>query len=84
MSEFEIKDGVLIKYSGDETDVIIPDSVTSIGNKAFIWCESLQNVTIPDSVTSIGDKAFGWCSSLQSITIPDSVTSIGNEAFTCC
>jgi serine/threonine protein kinase len=64
--------------------ITIPDSVTSIGDKAFSWCESLQSVTIPDSVTSIGDRAFYHCDFLQSITIPDSVTSIGNEAFSGC
>ena len=64
--------------------ITIPDSVTSIGDKAFSWCESLQSVTIPDSVTSIGDRAFYHCDFLQSVTIPDSVTSIGNEAFSGC
>ena len=46
-----------------------PDSVTIIGDYAFLRCESLQSVTIPDSVTSIGDWAFGNCESLRSIII---------------
>ena len=62
----------------------IPDSVTSIGNRAFMDCTSLTSVTIPDGVTSIGDYAFSGCSSLTSITIPESVTSIGNSAFYGC
>ena len=61
--------------------ITIPDSVTSIGDRAFENCLSLQSVTIPDSVTSIGDRAFESCYSLQSVTIPDSVTSIGDSAF---
>ena len=40
-------------------------SVTSIGNGAFRYCESLTSVTIPNSVTSIGDFAFEGCNSLQ-------------------
>ena len=66
------------------TSIIIPDSVTSIGDHAFYNCSSLTNITIPDSVTSIGDHAFHNCSGLTSITIPDSVTSIGDHAFYNC
>ena len=84
MSDFQIENGVLVKYTGKGGDVVIPDSVTSIRDSAFDWCGSLTSVVIPDSVTSIGDSAFGVCSSLTSITIPDSVTSIGKEAFSGC
>ena len=85
LSDFEIDtDGVLTKYTGSDTTVVIPDSVTSIGYEAFYNCYSLTSVTIPDSVTSIGNRAFYNCSSLTSVTIPDSVTSIGDNAFLNC
>ena len=64
--------------------VVIADGVTSIGEYAFFYCESLTSVTIPDSVTSIGKYAFFCCTSLTSVTIPDSVTSIGRFAFSNC
>ena len=66
------------------TSIIIPNSVTSIGDHAFDNCSGLTSITIPDSVTSIGDYAFSDCSGLTSITIPDSVTSIGDRAFQNC
>ena len=62
----------------------IPDSVTYIGNAAFISCTNLTSVTIPNSVTYIGDSAFSDCSNLISIIIPESVTSIGKNAFNNC
>ena len=52
--EFVIENGILKEYKGNGSDVIIPDSVTSIRYQAFYWCSSLTSVTIPDSVTSIG------------------------------
>ena len=66
------------------TSVTIPNSVTSIGENAFSYCNSLTSVTIPNSVTSIGESAFSQCSSLTSIDIPNSVTSIGGAAFAGC
>ena len=59
-------------------------SVTSIGNYAFTYCESLTSVTIGNSVTSIGYEAFAWCDALTSVNIPNSVTSIGVSAFKGC
>ena len=82
--DFEIVKGVLKKYKGSSSVVVIPDNVTSIGVSAFYGCRSLTSVTIPDSVTSIGDYAFSDCSGLTSVTIPNSVTSIGNYAFEGC
>ena len=66
------------------TDLVIPNSVTSIGEAAFRGCSGLTSVTIPNSVASIGSYAFDGCSGLTSVTIPNSVTSIGNGAFYYC
>ena len=62
-------------------EITIPNSVTSIADKAFQNCSGLTSVTIPNGVTSIGGYAFYGCSSLTSVTIPNSVTSIGENAF---
>ena len=66
------------------SDIVIPSSVTSIGDRAFHWCLSLSDFVIPASVTSIGDWAFEHCRSLSEIVIPASVTSIGDWAFEHC
>ena len=66
------------------SNTTIPNSVTSIGDYAFMDCSGLTSITIPNNVTSIGYEAFRDCSGLISITIPDSVTSIGGAAFRGC
>lgn len=89
VSDFEIRGGVLEKYCGASTVVVIPDTVKAIGAKdstegAFRGCAGITSVTIPDSVTYIGNYAFQGCSSLESIVIPDGVTYVGEGAFDGC
>ena len=56
--------------SAEITSVTIPDGVTSIGDKAFRQCASLETVSIPDSVKNIGDYTFNECGTLTLINIP--------------
>jgi hypothetical protein len=89
---YEIVDGktvTITKYNGNAATLNIPSQidgllVTSIGDRAFVSCRSLINVTIPSSVTSIGNEAFADCYSLTSVIIPPSVTSIGRSTFIYC
>ena len=66
------------------TSVVIPDSVTVIGDEAFEGCRNLEDVTIGSGVTYMGDRAFNNCSKLKSVVIPDRVKAIGDEAFAYC
>ena len=63
---------------------IIPNSVTTIGIKAFVDCDGLTNILIPNSVTTIGELAFVHCDGLTNITISNSVTTIDEWAFYDC
>ena len=76
---------LLIEYPGGKAgSYTIPNSVTSIADRAFLYCSSLAHVTIPNSVIGIGWFAFDSCTGLTSVTIPNSVTSIGYQAFGYC
>ena len=71
--------------NGEEVkDLVIPNSVTSIGDYAFCGYSGLTSVTIGNSVKSIGNSAFYSCDGLTSVTIANSVKSIGDEAFQYC
>jgi len=74
----------LIQYpGGKQGGYTIPNSVTTIVNYAFFYC-NLTEVTIPNSVTTIGENVFTGCQSLNAITIPNSITTIGDNAFYDC
>ena len=65
-------------------NTIIPDSVRSIGRRAFYGCSRLSAIKIPGSVISIGIEAFKKCTGLICAIIPDSVAEIGCNAFEEC
>ena len=78
------KTGLVCYPQGRKGDYVIPSSVISIGDRAFMCSAGLTSVTIPDTVISIGDYAFYNCTGLTSITIPDSVFRIGCFSFSGC
>ena len=62
-------------YSG-LTEITIPDSVTKIGQGAFLNCEDLVKIVVPNSINEIGTGAFSGCLKLTEINIPEQITSI--------
>ena len=82
-SNFEISGRTLVHYSGSALNVVIPDSVTKIGERAFAD-SGIESVIIPESVIQIDNYAFLDCKWLTSVVIPGSVRCIGNRAFLGC
>jgi hypothetical protein len=78
---YTVTSGVLSSGSSCTGDVVIDNSVTSIGISAFENNSRITSVTIGNSVTTIGDHAFEDNTSLTSVTIGSSVTTIGYSAF---
>ena len=57
--------------------VVIPDSVTSIGEYAFSECSNLSTVILSKNVTNIGNGAFYKCDALTGIEVPKSLEKTG-------
>lgn len=65
---------IMCPVKNGKTEYAIPESVTIIGERAFLDCASLKSVTIPESVISIGKRAFYGCTSLTNITVDENNT----------
>ena len=90
VTELIIADGsktvtpTMVQCKSNLEKVVIPNSVTTIDNAAFLDCTGLTSVTIPNSVKTIGTTAFNGCTGLTNVTIPGGVTYIGSQAFADC
>ena len=65
-------------------EIIIPVSITRIGQYQFDGFKNINKMYIHDNVISIGKTAFGYCTSLESVFIPKSVVTIESEIFRAC
>jgi len=68
----------------DITSITFPNSITSIGNSAFVYCKRLNSIVLPEKLTVIGDMCFASCESLRRVVIPEGLTLIDNSAFNSC
>lgn len=84
MHNFQIVKDVLIKYTGHEERVVVPEGITRIGDCAFFECKNLKEVVLPRSLARIRDSAFSRCSSLKELLLPEGLTHIGDSAFSEC
>lgn len=80
MEDFEIENGVLTEYQGEDVDVIVPEGVREIGEGAFWRCD-VESVRLQQGIRAIRSGAFMNCRSLRRINLPESVRTIETEAF---
>lgn len=82
--DFDIRDGILYKYTGNETQVVIPDTVCRIHEKAFRGCSVVQSIEVPNTVTWIDWGAFSFCENLECLKLPSSIEFISSSAIEGC
>ena len=87
--DFEVHDGVLTAYHGQDTEIVIPEylhgeRVVAIGSNAFANSAAITAVYLPDTVISIGTHAFENCIGLSSVRLPNNLQELGNYAFSGC
>lgn len=64
--------------------LVIPSTVTKIGDKAFCNFKTLETLVIPNSVTSIGKNAFEFCESLKNVVIGNGIHELPSHIFNGC
>lgn len=80
-----IQDGILLEYTGTDSEVVLPDTVTSIGVAAFTNAKDfLTSVVINEGCKEINDRAFMQCAKLSKVVLPESLEKLGNMVFHSC
>ena len=74
----------LISYFGKASEVTIPEGVETIGSKAFVENEDLNEIIFPESLSTIEDAAFEYCLNLRRISLPKNVKILGEQCFYGC
>lgn len=81
---YEIANGVLIRYTGREEVLEVPEGICTVGEGAFKGCVSLRKVVLPAGLQCIMGDAFKGCRRLEEVVFPDGLTYIGRYAFHRC
>lgn len=90
LEQVVIPDGVTQILDGafrghDElVSVVLPDTLQSIGPRAFSGCSSLREIRIPEGVFEIGRSAFSGCKALVSASLPDGLLRVSESLFQGC
>ena len=75
--------GKLMNYRGRKKDIVLPNGIKIVGEKAF-ENKKITSVVIPEGVETIEAYAFSSCTSLNSVTLPNTIKKIGEHAFEIC
>ena len=68
---WEVSGSTLIRYTGDDREIVIPESISEIARNAFHGNKKITSVIIPNRIEKIGSGAFAHCTALQTVKIAD-------------
>lgn len=83
-SEADMRSGSIPWMNYAVRTVVLPKTVSAIGDRSFAGLSSLQTISIPWGVNTIGESAFEGCKKLADLELPDSLNIIGDGAFRSC
>ena len=80
----EVIPAYLCKSMSQLETIVLPETVTSIGQAAFMYCKKLKSFTFPKGIKTVATSVLEGCSALEEVFIPSSVTAINQDAFYGC
>lgn len=84
LCEFYISGNTLVRYTGREERVRVPDGIKVISENCFLGNDKIDRVILPDTVEEIRENAFRDCTSMQTVSISENLRKIGRSAFENC
>ena len=81
IEDFIINKGKLIKYTGKDKVVVVPEDVKIINDAVFRCNDSIEELAFEGKIQEIGDLAFGHCHYLRKITLPKGIKVIGSNVL---
>lgn len=80
---FDIRDGILYKYTGNDAVVFVPPGVKTIFSNAFRSNNNIQTIIFPIGVESLGSNAISFCNGLKQLFFPDTIKRAADDSFSC-
>jgi hypothetical protein len=81
LRDFTIEDSTLIAYTGNSSDITIPNGITTLNDYVFDDNQLIETVTLPLTTTTIGYASFRSCYNLKNINLNEGLLTIGEAAF---
>ena len=84
LSGLNISNGILREYTGQASDIIIPEKVKGISSAVFKDYHALRSIMLPAGLEEIDSRCFEGCTGLKTVMFPASLSRIGKYAFAGC